>query len=681
MQYPFVSTRLATAALLAALAPGIHALPNPASPSDDLHPAEDRLAPGELRLESHGVSVDIAPGFATTTVDQVLFNPGDADVAARWSFPMPDEAALCELSILAGEVRLEGEVVEKHRAREILRREADEGRTAALAEQDSFYEYIVEITRVPARGRVSVRIVYLQPVEVDGGVGRYVYPLREGNTRDEGPSDFWTMEKVAERELRFDVDVRAAFPVEAVHCTSHPSFAAQPLENGRWSGELALQGAPLEQDLVLYWRLAADTPARVELFTHRREGAAEGTWLAVVTPGSDLAPISGGTDWAFVLDVSGSMVGDKLRVLKRGVSRALDALAPEDRVHLVAFEGTARDVTRGWQAMDPEGRKRVRHAIDSLEAGGGTNIFAGLQRAYDRLDGDRPTGVILVSDGVANHGPSEYRDLIALAHDHDVRLFTFVMGNGANTVLLEDLAEQTGGHAASISVDDDLEGQLLLAQNRLSHEALHGVELELDGAVVRYPEHLPSLYLGQQLVAVGRYDEVGESELRVTARISGEPVTWTLPVVLPEVDGSVPEVERIYALAAIEDLQREAWLDSGDVDEARDAVTDLALAYSLVTDYTSMIVVEEERKEVHGIGDRNARRRGEERRAAETRARENHRPQVATGARPLGGARAEHAPTRYAGNRGGGGSGAIGPAYLLLAAALGFFAYAKRKTG
>jgi Ca-activated chloride channel family protein len=674
---------LALGALLVAAATEIQA-----TPEDEFQATQVELPRGELRIESHLVTVDITPGFATTTVDQVLVNPKAEDVSAQWAFPLPEEGALSELSVLTGEKHLEGEVVEKERAREILRQEADAGNTAALAEQDGFIDYRVEITKVPARGRVTVRLVYVQPVRVDAGVGRYVYPLREGNTRYEGPSPFWTMDRAVEQELRFDVTLRAAFPVDAMHCKSHPGFQAQSGEGDVWKGSVSLSGAPLEKDFVLYWRLAPDAPARLELLTHRAEGADEGTWLAVVTPGSDLGRIEGGTDWAFVLDVSGSMQGEKIRVLQRGVSRAMESLGPEDRVHIVAFQSTARDVTQGWLTMDAAGRARAQKAVLGLQPGGSTNVFAGLELAYARLDQDRPAGVILVSDGVANTGPHEYRDLIGLANRYDVRLFTFVMGNSANVTLLEDMATRTGGHAASISADDDVEGQLLLAQSRMTHEALHGIELELDGAVARHPAKLPSLYLGQQLVAVGRYDKTGPATLKVRAKVSGEPVTWTLPVELPAVDDTTPEIDRIYAFAAIEDLQREAWLATGNEDEARGAVLDLALRYSLVTDYTSMIVVEEDRKAVHGIGNDNAERRAREREAAAKRDRQGHRPQVVTGQRPLGGGRAEHAPTRYARNHGnsgnsggggGGGAGAVGPAYLLIAGGLGVLAWRRRK--
>ena len=304
-------------------------------------------------------------------------------------------------------------------------------------------------------------------------------------------------------------------------------------------------------------------------------------------------------------------------------------------------------------------------AVHGLRAGGSTNIFGALEAAYERLDADRPAAIILVSDGVANTGPHEYRDFIEMAKAHDGRLFTFVMGNGANERLLGDLASLSGGFAKSVSVQDEVGAHLMLARDRMSHEAMHGVRFSLDGATVVHPEHLPSLYLGEQLVVFGRYRKSGPSELKVSARISGEEKTWTVLMELPEIDEANPELERLYALAAIADLERAKWLDGKSEGETKDGIIDMALAYSLVTDYTSMVVVAEGRKAAYGLGHRNADRRTREQDAARARAQVGNLVQIQTSGRPLAGPKAAHAPSRAKRRRRVGGGGAIGPIELL----------------
>ncbi len=627
--------------------------------------------PTELHLLSHEVTVLVQDGFATTRVDELLANPLDRVADATWAFPLPEEASLSELSITIDGQLVVGEVVEKAKGREIFEEEKAAGEDAALAEQDSFYEYRISLARIPAGGTAAVRFVYYQPIDIESGVGRYLYPLQEGHTKDDMSESFWTMDKAVHGKLSFDVIVQTTFPVDALHSPSHPSLAVERIDEGVWHARYEAQDARLDRDFVLLYRLAADLPARIELLTHRVAGTAEGTFMVVVTPGSDLAPVEGGTDWAFVLDVSGSMEGEKIRMLRRGVASAIADLGPDDRFQVLTFAENPRRLTRSWVlARTPEAAKIARE-VERLEAGGGTNIFDAIGQAYGMLDADRPTAVVLISDGAANVGPHEYRDFVELERQHDVRLFTFVMGNGANERLLGDLATLSGGFAKSISVQDEVGAHLLLARDRMSHVAMHGVELDLVGSTVRHPKRLPSLYLGQQLVVLGRYAQAGPSELTVRARISGEPREWRVPIQLPALDDSNLELERLYALAAIADLEREQWLQETSESEMRSAIVDMAVRYSLVTDHTSMVVVRDERKSVHGIGSDNSSRRAEERSAEARRRATGPSVQVATSGTPLAGTHAAHSPSRHAESGGGGrGSGALDPLSLLPLAAL-----------
>ena len=118
------------------------------------------------------------------------------------------------------------------------------------------------------------------------------------------------------------------------------------------------------------------------------------------------------------------------------------------------------------------------------------------------------------------------------------------------------------------------------------------------------------------------------------------------------------------------------------------AVTDLAVAYSLVTNYTSMVVVGPDRKNHYGIGDANAKRRGRERQAAAKRTQRGNTVQTMTKHQPLAGPTAAHAPSRsnrsggsYGGGSGRGksGGGAIGPLGLLPFVGLAFVAARRRR--
>lgn len=651
---------------------GFAPLADAAQADGTLEPLQEatRLETGDLSLRDHRVDVVINNGFATTTVEQLLVNGGAVDLDARWAFPLPKEASLSELSLWIDGVASIGEVREKQEARRIYEEEASAGQDAALAEQDGFHEYRLSLSRVPAGGEARVRIVYYQPLEIDSGVGRYLYPLTPGNTKDGMNTSFWSLEQEVTGEFSIDVTLKTSFPVDGLHSPSHQHFQAEQLLEGEWRGSAVSSQAALDQDFLLFYRLSAEVPARVELLTCREAGAGEGTFMAVVTPGSDLAPITEGTDWAYLIDTSGSMDGEKLRLVRRGLAQAMRAMGPRDRFRLVAFNGSARNLTRGWWDATENNCAAAEQLIANLQAGGGTNLFDGIVTAYRGLDSDRSTAVVILSDGAANVGPSEYRDFIELARSHDVRLFTFVIGNGADERLLGDLATISGGYAKSVSVQDEIGAHLMLAKDRMSHAALHGVRFELEGATAVHPKLLPSLYLGQQLVVFGRYEASGTSEMVVSAKISGEQRRWTIPVELPAVDPSNPELERLYALALIADMEREEWLGELTESELRQGIVDVAMRYSLVTDHTSMVVVRDDRRDLHQLGRANVERREREVKASDTRAAQGQTVRVSQGSDPLAGRTASHAPSRSR----GGGVGAVGPWFVLALALLALIA-------
>ena len=142
------------------------------------------------------------------------------------------------------------------------------------------------------------------------------------------------------------------------------SNEAGPAEEGRLPLTAASAVHRLDQDIVVYWRQAQGLPGAVEMIAHREQADGRGTFMLTVTPGDDLAPITQGRDWVFVLDQSGSMEG-KYRSLVEGVNRGLASLNPEDRFRIVLFNKQAWEITTGFEHATAE---NVQHHISRLDS-------------------------------------------------------------------------------------------------------------------------------------------------------------------------------------------------------------------------------------------------------------------------------------------------------------------------
>jgi Ca-activated chloride channel family protein len=359
----------------------------------------------------------------------------------------------------------------------------------------------------------------------------------------------------------------------------------------------------------------------------------------------------------------------KLSSLTEGVVDGIGKMRPEDRVEIVTFNEKATRETSGFVPVDEAGRKRLTDLVRSLQSSGSTNLYAGLSQGLDLIDADRPTAIVLVTDGVANVGNTEKKSFLDLVQKKDVRLFTLVMGNSANRPLLESLTSHSGGYAENVSNSDDIAGKVLSVTNKISHAALYDVAVEIDGVNVTdlKPQRIGTLYAGQQLVLFGHYHKSGPADVTIKAKISGEAKKYETQFVFPENAARNPEVGRLWAFAAIEELM-DAMSTYGEDDDRVQAVTDLAVSNGLVTPYTSMLVLQED-----VFAARNIERQNKVRLAVEETAREERRKQ------PIQQTRVDANRPAFNGNQptysspksgGGKGSGAINlPALLLILAA------------
>jgi Ca-activated chloride channel family protein len=577
------------------------------------------------------------------------------------------------MTIYVGELEIEGEVLEKEEATRIYQEERDQGGNAGLASKNGYQTFEFAVSPVRAQDETRVRFVYYQPLEIDTGVGRYIYPLEEGGTDDLAAS-FWTSNEKVEGNFSVNLELKSAWPVADVRV---PGFEAdaQITETAadHYQVKLEQQGVSLNRDFVFYYRLQDDLPGRVELVAYRADETKPGTFMMVVTPGLDLQPLNHGADYTFVLDVSGSMKG-KIHTLAEGVVQGLGTLNPDDRFRIITFNNRARHLTRGWLPATSDNVHVAIGFVKSLKPGGGTNLYDGLAMGLEDLDDDRASSIVLVTDAVTNTGIVDPKEFHRLMQKVDVRVFSFLMGNNANWPLMRTITDASGGFWKPVSNSDDIIGEILLAKSKITHESLHDAQIRVSGVKVfdSTEEMIGKIYRGQQLVLFGRYEKGGKANLSLDARMTGEDKTYSTSFDFPDLDTDNPEIERLWALNRIETV--EAKRDAGFLpeNEARQAIVDLGLDYQLVTDHTSMVVLSDESFLKRGIDRRNRRRTAAERQSQAVRSNQAPTNRRVDHSSPM----FKHRAARPGRSRGG---GAIDPLTGTIAIALAGWGLAIRR--
>lgn len=165
---------------------------------------------------------------------------------------------------------------------------------------------------------------------------------------------------------------------------------------------------------------------------------------------------------AIVLDRSGSMSGEKLEMAKQAAIQAFESLRRGDRVSIIAYDHDIRCVlpmTRVELVEDPAS------LIRSIQAGGNTAIYEGVSQAanqFARIDSHAPIGarrILLLSDGLANVGPSQPDDFKSLGRALDregISVSTVGLGLDYNEDLMAALASSSQGNVYFVENEGDL---------------------------------------------------------------------------------------------------------------------------------------------------------------------------------------------------------------------------------
>ncbi len=566
---------------------------------------------GQLEIKEHDVHVTINNGVAVTEVEQVFVNKEKRVVEALYTFPVPKDASVSNFSMWIGGKEMVGEVVEKNRAREIYESYKRVKRDPGLLEQVDYKRFEMRIFPIPAGAEQRVRVTYYQELDFDHDRAGYTYPLA---TVADGQTPATTTGRFS-----FTLDAKSEAPIAEMKSPSHPGqlVLVDHADAHYWQASLESTGGDLGKDLVINYGLKRPTTG-IDLVTSKQQGE-DGYFQLTLTAGPELESQMKGSDYVFVVDVSGSMRNDGKLALSRGAVEAfVGALGEEDRFDVITFNIAANTLFNEAAPATDENKQQAVEFLTTQRAMGGTVLRPAIETAYRYQDSDRQLNVVVLSDGM-----TEQRDqpqLLQLIRERPTgsSVFCVGVGNEVNRPLLAQLADETGGLAAFISTADDFEAQAQAFRRKLTRPAATNVRVAIEGAEVYdvEPAKLPNLYHGKPVRMYGRYKSSGPAKVRLQAEVLGAPLDQSGEVTLPATDDSNPEIERMWAQHRVRRLMAEQRRD-GSQSNASEIVR-LSEGYSIANPYASFIVLENDAEYRRWkIERRNATRIQRDRRAQE----------------------------------------------------------------
>ncbi|MCC6191886.1 MAG: VWA domain-containing protein [Anaerolineales bacterium] len=548
-----------------------------------------------LAVQYHHVTVTIENQVAVTRVDQLFRNDNDFTVEGTYLFPLPAEALVSEFAMWVDGQRQEAKILTAEEARQIYDDIVRQLRDPALLEYAGRGAVQTSIFPIEAGDTRRVALEYTQVLPADNGLIHYRYPLNTEKFSTE------PLEQVS-----ISVNVVSNEAVRAIYSPSHPVAIARDGEL-RFSAGYEANDVTPDTDFDLYYSVSPEAIGLNTLSVHD-PSSGEGYFVLLAAPSlaADAAQVVA-KDVVVVLDQSGSMEGEKFAQAQAAVDYILGHLNAEDRFNLVAFSTGVSPFASRLQPASAAGA--ARDWARGLRAEGGTNINLALLEAVAGLDAPssdgagRPAILIFLTDGLATEGVVDSGQIIAnlgSAAPASVRLFAFGVGDDVDTFLLDSLVEAHHGASSYLRPGDRIDETVSGFYAKVSVPVLADLRLEVDGVTLEdiYPNPLPDLFAGGQLVVTGRYRGAGAATVRLSGAVNGQPRTFTYPGQAFAAAGDPAGaagvfIPRLWATRRVGHLLNQIRLH-GEDQELIDSVVTLSIRFGIVTPYTSYLVTEAE---------------------------------------------------------------------------------------
>jgi Ca-activated chloride channel family protein len=400
-----------------------------------------------------------------------------------------------------------------------------------------------------------------------------------------------------------DVRLRSSIPLRSIHCPSHEAAAVS--RPGEREARVSFEARQVraDKDFIVAWNVSEDALAPTVL-AHRSPAGGDGDGLSgfflfSVSPRAEAGRKAPPKDVVFLLDTSGSMLGDKMEQARKALRHGIAGLNAGDRFNIIDFSTEARRFRDGLVEAGEETRRAANAHIDELKARGGTNIEEGVRLALSDLQSrDRLQLVVFLSDGEPTVGVTNAADILRMVKEKNPekrRVFVFGVGEDLNAKLLDAIARDTRGASQYIRSNENLEVPVSNFFDKIDSPVLTDITIEFPagGVADLYPRPLPDLFRGEQLEVFGRYGTDGQRTVVVRGKLHGEERVFEYS--LPFTAASNPYLPRLWALRKVGYLLEQIRL-SGETAEVKEEVIRLSKLYGIITPYTSYLILEEDRR-------------------------------------------------------------------------------------
>jgi Ca-activated chloride channel family protein len=542
-------------------------------------------------IQYHRVNIKVRDQVADVSIDQAFVNTGQGMIEAQYVFPIPPAAAIDSLTLLVDGKEFKGKLLGREEARRAYEEIVRTKRDPALLEYMNYGMYRTSAFPLFPGKAVRVVVHYTDLCKKDGDIVEVFYPLN---------TEKFSSRAIDEVEIKTDILEKA--PISAVYSPTH----AVVIE--RQSPEHVIASYKITRDIpstdfrLMYQPSRTSVGATV--LSYRPNEKEDGYFLMMVspTPRAEKSAIEP-KDLVIALDRSGSMSGQKIEQAKNSLTFVLKNLNPADRFNVIVYNDT---VDALFGSLMPNERGNVEKAlgmIDRINASGGTNIHDALASAVKSIASLGPERrsryILFLTDGLPTVGQTSetiiLKDTAAANEKAKAHIFAMGIGYDVNVRLLDRLVGENRGVSSYVKEREPLESRISSLYGKLKNPVMTDLNISVTGVKTKmtYPQSIPDLFEGDQIILVGRYDGSGPATFDISGSFAAKQQSFHYSADFARTSDkfSYAFLEQLWAVRRIGFLLDQIQLN-GHSTEVVDELVRLSKQYGIITPYTSFLADE-----------------------------------------------------------------------------------------
>ena len=535
----------------------------------------------ELALKKVKINGNVIGKFGTFEIEQIFKNNTKNVLEVGYTFPIVETATVIGFEINVGNKILKGKCKEKGEAKKEYQRNIVQGNSAYMMEQASDNIFKISIGKIGKGEEVKLKIYYIDKFEITDNTIKILIPTLVTPRYKSNITNKLIFRKV-DYTVDFNINVSKALNRKSINCVSHKINLIDEEKTER----VEVLNYDLSSDFKLYIELKNELSSNAIISKTRDDK--EMIYLSFMPEILDTYEDSE-KEYMFIIDISGSMYGNKMEETKKAVIECLKQLDIGDKFNIIPFESRFSAMNINSIEYNEENLQKAIEYVNNLQTMGGTEILNPIKFALYQKETDKI--ILLFTDGQVGNE----QEIIQYVDENikTSRIFPFGIDTNVNSSFIKQLAKVGNGKAELIQPNEKIDDKIIRTFARIQTPLLENLEIDYGKNKVIDEIKEEKCLFNYEFFNVFTKLENFEDDIILKGKIQNKEYSWKISK--ESIQHTDVDLEVLFAkqqMDRLEEYIRNTY-ESDKIENYKNMIIELAEKYNINSKYTSFITVYE----------------------------------------------------------------------------------------